>query len=191
MRKLRYDIGVWVLLFVLFNATGLKAAEGWQTFPFMDAEWSPDFTLALSYGIMAPDTNPDNSDPALGLQFSLNCPWFTPPQGMIRQQFNYNRFDEGLLEIATLEMNPRYYFGNGNLTFGVGPGVGYVWVDRDGFGSEGLWAFQLGADLEYRQGRLFLGLGSRYQFTQDKMIGTSNDSGMDNWLTTAKVGVNF
>lgn len=191
MRKLRYEVGVFVLSLVLFGATGAMAAEGWKMFPFRDAEWSPDFTLALSYGVMDPDTNLGDSDPAVGVQFSLNCPWFTPPQGMIRQQFNYNRFDEGLLEISTLEMNPRYYFGEGNLTFGVGPGVGYVWVDRDGFGTEGLWAFQLGADLEYRQDRLFLGLSSRYQFTEGKTIGTSNERGMDNWLTTVKVGVNF
>ena len=32
---------------------------------------------------------------------------------------------------------------------------------------------------------------SRYQFTENQTIGTSNDSGMDNWLTTVKLGVNF
>ena len=107
MRKLRCDVSIIVLLLVLLSATVSMAAEGWRALPFRDAEWSPDFTLALSYGSMDPDTSLGSSDPALGLQFSLNCPWFTPPQGMIRQQFNYNRFDEGQLEISTLEMNPR------------------------------------------------------------------------------------
>jgi len=191
MKKLRNEVVILALLLVLFSATGSMAAEGWKFLPFNDAEWSPEFTLAFSYGRMNLDTDLGSSDPALGLQFSLNCPWFTPPQGMIRQQFNYNRFDEGQLEIATLEMNPRYYLGDGNFTFGVGPGIGYVWVDQDGVDSEGLWAFQLGADIEYRKNHLFLGVGSRYQITQNDKIGTSNDNGMDNWLTTVKAGVNF
>jgi len=111
---------------------------------------------------------------------------------MIRQQFNYNRFDEDGLEIATLEMNPRYYMGEGDLTFGVGPGIGYVWAEADAAGvDEGMWALQLGADIEYRRGALYLGAGTRYQLTQDEELGNTGEKGVDNGLSTVKVGVNF
>jgi hypothetical protein len=117
--------------------------------------------------------------------------WFSPPSGIIRQQFNLNRFDDHGLELTTFEINPRYYIGDGNLRFGFGPGFGYMWADPPLGGNEGLWTLQLGADIEYRTGALFLGLGTRYQFTENERVGFSRDSGMDNWLTTVKVGMNF
>lgn len=178
-------------ILALACGAGQAVAGEWRMMPFKDAEWSPDFTVALTYGVLDPDTNIADSDGALGLQVSLNCPWFSPPSGIIRQQFNLNRFDDHGLELTTFEINPRYYIGDGNLRFGFGPGFGYMWADPPLGGNEGLWTLQLGADIEYRTGALFLGLGTRYQFTENERVGFSRDSGMDNWLTTAKVGMNF
>ena len=175
-------------------ATGLglssvQAAE-WQTLPYKDPSWSPEFTLALTVGSMDPDVPGVDSDTATGMQLSLNCPWFAPPKGKIRQQFNYNRYDDQGLELTTLEMNPRYYMGEGDLTFGVGPGIGYVWAEAPGV-DESVWAFQLGADVEYRRGALYLGAGTRYQLTQEENLGGAVEEDVDNWLTTVKLGVNF
>jgi hypothetical protein len=53
-----------------------------------------------------------------------------------------------------------------------------------------MWTLQLGGDLEYRQGALFLGAGARYMWTQDKYVGLSKE-GADNWLVQVKAGINF
>jgi hypothetical protein len=171
-------------------APGSAHAEGWNLFPFLDEGWSPDFTLAATGGLMTPDIDGVDTDTAVGAQLSLTCPWFAPPSGEIRQQFNYTRYDEGNLEIRSLELNPHYYIGEGNLTFGFGPGVGYVWVEPDGGKETTLWAAQFSADVEYRRGMLFVGAGTRYQLTEDLHLGGS-ERGANNWLHQVKVGVNF
>jgi len=179
---------------VLLGAMCLSTAQAdeWKMLPFKDPSWSPDFILAVTAGELDPDVDGVDSGTAVGAQLSLNCPWFEPPKGAIRQQFNYNSFDENGLEITTLEINPRYYMGEGDLTFGVGPGLGYLWAESDAAGVDtGMWALQLGADVEYRMGALYLGAGTRYQLTQDEELGATGQEGVDNWLTSVKLGINF
>lgn len=163
---------------------------GWNLLPFQDEDWSADLTLAATGGLMDPDVEGLDSDTAVGAQFSLNCPWFEPPQGQIRQQFNYTTYDEGSVEIRSLELNPHYYMGEGNLTFGFGPGLGYVQVENDAGADDSMLAGQFSADLEYRRGRLFVGAGSRYQWTEGADLG-DNGQTVDNWLHQVKLGVNF
>ena len=140
-------------------------AEGWKALPVTEDGWDPEFTVALTYGPMSFETSGIEDDNAAGAQLSLKCPWFAPPSGSIRQQFNYNSYDKSGEEVSTFELNPRYYMGDGSLTFGFGPGVGYMW--GEGTLDEGVWTFQVGADIEYRNGAMFIGAGSRYQVTQD------------------------
>ena len=161
-------------------------AEGWKAMPVMEDGWDPEFTVALTYGPMNFDEDGVDDENATGAQFSLNCPWFGPPAGAIRQQFNYNSVEvASAVDVTTFELNPRYYMGDGSVTFGFGPGVGYMWAD-DGT-EDNVWTFQVGADVEYRSGAMFVGAGTRYQVTQDF------DDGEDanNLLTTVKLGVNF
>lgn len=158
-------------------------ADGWIMSPYKQAGWSPDFTLAVTAGPMDFDIAGMDVDTALGVQLSLNCPWFSPPSGTIRQQFNYNTFDNNNVTINTLEMNPHWYGSSGKLSYGAGPGLGYVWVKPDVGLDDSMWAFQLSADVEYRHGVLFAGIGTRYQFT------SGGDA--DNLLTQVKFGVNF
>ncbi|WP_018936253.1 hypothetical protein [Thioalkalivibrio sp. ALJ24] len=162
---------------------GTAQAGEWTTSPYQDPEWSPDFTLAATAGPMDVDVSGVGSDTAVGAQFSMNCPWFSPPAGNIRQQFNYNRFDNDGLKLQTFEMNPRWFGGSGRLTYGAGPGIGYVRTNPDDESSDSMWAFQVGADVEYRHGALFAGAGVRQQFT------SGGDA--DNLLGQVKVGVNF
>lgn len=170
-----------------------QAEEGgeWVIGPAFEDGWSPDFTLALTANYFDPDASGLDSDSGFGLQLSLNCPWFQPPSGLIRQQFNYNKFDDKGIDVTTFELNPRYYVDmSASSRIGVGPGFGYMWTDTNGAGDSDMWTFQLGGDYELRAGPWFLGLGARYQWTQDKTVGPS-DSGLDNWLVQLKAGINL
>ena len=165
--------------------------SGWVFGPAFKEGWNADFTLALAANYIDPDISGVDGDSSLGLQVSLNCPWFQPPSGLIRQQFNLNQFDKEGIKLTTFEINPRYFVEmSPSVMLGVGPGFGYMWTDADVGEAENMWTLQLGGDLEYRQGALFLGAGARYMFTQDKNIGLNND-GADNWLVQLKAGVNF
>ena len=111
---------------------GVGSAGEWVMAPAFKEGWIGDYTAAVTAGYMALDNDSASDDSSLGLQFALNCPWFRPPEGMIRQQFNLNRFDHDGLELTSLEMNPRYFWDlPSNFTLGVGPGVGYVRTDPD------------------------------------------------------------
>ena len=89
----------------LLLASSVTLAAEWTFLPYQDSDWSPDFTLAAATGSAAIDsttkdkaTGVSGSDSSTetinGLQLSLNCPWFSPPSGNIRQQFNYNSFSD-------------------------------------------------------------------------------------------------
>jgi len=75
------------------------------------------------------------------------------------------------------------------LSAGFGPGIGYVRAEANGHDTD-LFAWQLGADLDYRLGRLHLGLGARWQDTVNKTVAPGCE-GAENWLVQAKVGINF
>ena len=51
-------------------------------------------------------------------------------------------------------------------------------------------ALQVGVDLDYRIGALNLGLGARWQGTQNKLVSPTL-RGADNTLIQAKLGINF
>ena len=71
----------------------------------------------------------------------------------------------------------------------LGPGIGWVKADS-GNRNVDMFAWQVGADLDYRIGQLNLGLGARWQDTVNKTVATGQ-AGADNWLVQAKVGVAF
>lgn len=171
-----------------------SAAEGtgeWVMGPAFKPGWDPHFTIAATAGYLDPDIQGVDGGSAYGLQLSLNCPWFSPPTGAIRQQFNYNTFDNDGQEITSLEMNPRYFVSaSPSILIGAGPGIGYVWTKSDLGKDKNVWALQLGADIEYRHEQLFLALGTRYMWTQNKELGIDN-KGANNLLTQVKVGFNF
>ena len=51
-------------------------------------------------------------------------------------------------------------------------------------------SIQVSANVNYRNGHFFAGAGARYQDTLNKEI-VAGVKGMDNWLLSAKVGINF
>jgi len=189
MKKQLLPLG---LLVAMASATVFaEQGKGWTLGPAFEDGWDPEFTVAATANHMDTDITGVDSDTSAGLQISLNCPWFQPPSGLIRQQFNINKFDKDGIELTTFELNPRYYVNmSPALMVGFGPGFGYMWADADAGEDNNMWTLQLGGDVEYRQGALFLGAGARYQFTQDEELGIDN-KGADNWLVQLKVGVNF
>lgn len=176
-------------LFSMLAVSGGAMADGWVLGPAFKDGWKPEFTLAAVGGAM--DVDDPGNDAYWGAEFSLNCPWFQPPKGTIRQQFNLGRYDNDGLEMTSFEMNPNYFMSLApNWTLGIGPGVGYVWTDVKGGDNEGLWSIQGSVNLNYRSGHLFAGVGARYQDTQDKTLANGVE-GADNWLVSAKLGYNF
>ena len=176
-------------LFSTLAVSGAALADGWTIGPAFKDGWKPEFTLAAVGGVMDPDHVSSGS--YWGAEFSLNCPWFQPPKGVIRQQFNIGKFDHNGLEITSYEMNPNYFITLApNWTLGVGPGVGYAKASINNVDTRGLFSIQGSVNLNYRNGPLFAGVGARYQDTRDKYL-AAGISGADNWLVSAKIGINF
>jgi hypothetical protein len=108
-------------------------------------------------GIMDPQHV--GSGDAWGLELAMNCGLLQTPTGVVRTKLSVNKFDKAGLELTTVELNPRWTIPVAkDLTFGVGPGIG--WVKADGGRNVDMFAWQAGADLDYRIGQLNLGLGA-------------------------------
>lgn len=178
---------------VICNAAwaGAAHANEWVLGPAFKPGWKPEFTVAAIGGQMNPDSDLGDSDGYLGMEISLNCPWFQPPSGSIRQQFWLGRYESNGLELKGIEINPRYFVDMGSgFSFGVGPGFGYLQGDSQFANSVDMGTLQVGADLSYRAGAFYLGVGTRYAFTSNKYMGPGQE-GADNWVVVGKVGVNF
>lgn len=168
--------------------SGSALADGWTWGPAFKDGWKPDFTMAVAVGSM--DVDKGGSAQYEGAEFSLNCPWFQPPTGTIRQQFNIGTYENGGYKLTSFEMNPNYFVTVApGWTIGAGPGIGYVhgYVNDN---AADMASFQVSANVNYRKGAFFLGAGARYQDTLDKEI-IPGVKGMDNWLISAKAGLNF
>jgi hypothetical protein len=163
-------------------------AGDWKVLPVRDADFKPDFTLSITAGNMKPSNLASSS--YTGVELAMNCLALQPPSGVIRTKLSLGSYDHEGFKITTFEVNPRWTTKlSPDLTFGVGPGVGYVKAETSGK-STSMAAIQIGADLDYRVGAVNLGLGVRWQDTRNKPI-TASVTGVDNTLVQAKVGVNF
>ena len=162
-------------------------AGDWQFLPIADKGYAPNFVASVTGGIMDPQHA--KSGDAWGLELAMNCGLIQTPTGVVRTKLSVNKFDKAGLELTTVELNPRWTIPVAkDLTFGVGPGIG--WVKADGGRNVDMFAWQAGADLDYRIGQLNLGLGARWQDTVNKNLGGGRE-GADNWLVQAKVGIAF
>jgi len=164
------------------------AADDWKFLPVRDANFKPDMTLSAAVGSLDPEHVSRGS--YVGAELAFNCLALQPPTGVIRTKISVGQFDHQDMKLTTFEVNPRWTVNlNKDLTVGFGPGIGLVKAEMAGR-STNMAALQVGADLDYRIGALNLGLGARWQATQNKEIAPGR-SGADNVLIQAKVGVNF
>lgn len=172
----------------LLSLSGGAMAEGWTLLPVMEDGYKPNMTLSVVGGQMKPVNVASGG--YVGAEMAFNCLLLQPPSGVIRSKISYGEFDHAGTKISTFEVNPRWTTGlTDNLSFGIGPGIGYV-TAKVGGQSFGMMAAQVGADLDYRLGALNLGLGVRWQGTENKLIAAGR-KGADNTLVQAKLGFNF
>lgn len=163
-------------------------AGDWQFLPIAEKGYAPNFVASVTGGIMDPQHA--KSGDAWGLELAMNCGLIQTPNGVVRTKLSVNKFDKGGLDLTTVELNPRWTIPVAkDVTFGIGPGIGWVKADA-GNRTVDMFAWQAGADLDYRMGQLNLGLGARWQDTVGKTIATGQQ-GADNWLVQAKVGIAF
>jgi len=163
-------------------------AGDWQFLPIAEKGYAPNFVASVTGGIMDPQHA--KSGDAWGLELAMNCGLIQTPTGVVRTKLSVNKFDKGGLDLTTVELNPRWTIPVAkDVTFGIGPGIGWVKADA-GNRTVDMFAWQAGADLDYRMGQLYLGLGARWQDTVGKTI-TTGQQGADNWLVQAKVGIAF
>ena len=163
-------------------------AGDWQFLPILDKGYTPNFVASVTGGIMDPQHV--SSDAAWGLELAMNCGLVQTPTGVVRTKLSVNKFDKGGLDLTTVELNPRWTIPVAkDVTFGIGPGIGWVKADG-GARTVDMFAWQVGADMDYRIGQLNLGVGARWQDTVNKTISTGRE-GADNWLVQAKVGIAF
>ncbi len=167
--------------------TPALAAGDWKFLPIADKGCAPNFVASVTGGIMDPQHV--GSGDAWGLELAFNCGLVQTPTGVVRTKLSVNKFDKAGLDLTTVEFNPRWTIPVAkDLTFGIGPGIG--WVKADSGRNVDMFARQAGADLDYRVGQLNLGLGARWQDTVNKNVGGGRE-GADNWLVQAKVGIAF
>lgn len=171
---------------LLFSSSAF--ADGWKILPFQEADWKANFTLAATAGSM--DVREVGAATAQGLEFSLDCPWFQPPKGLLRQQFNYTSYKKDNISLDVWEMNPHYYMTVAEgWTVGFGPGVGYIQGTVGSYEAK-LPSIQFSADVNYRKGHYFAAVGARVQNARNDQV-SSTLSGLDNSLVNIKLGYNF
>ena len=177
------------VLGVALGCTAAPALAGdWRLFPIADKDYRPDFTVSLVGGVMDPVRV--SQDSYVGVELAMNCGLLQTPSGVVRTKVSYGRFDKDGTELRIFEVNPRWTTPlTERLSAGFGPGIGYVRAEVNGRDTD-LFAWQLGADLNYRLGRVNLGLGARWQDTVNKTVAPGRE-GAENWLVQAKAGINF
>jgi hypothetical protein len=176
-----------LLLGLLAVSSGAFAGD-WKLLPVRDADFKPEITVSAVAGSLDPQHS--GAGTYSGIEVALNCLLLQPPSGVMRTHISLGQFDHDGLKLTDFEINPRWTVKlNKDLSFGVGPGVGLVHAEIAGH-STTLYALQLGADLDYRMGPVNLGLGARWQATENKDI-LPGRSGADNALIQARIGFNF
>jgi hypothetical protein len=176
------------LLLGLLAVSSSAFAGDWKLLPVRDADFKPEITVSAVAGSLDPQHS--GAGTYSGIEVALNCLLLQPPSGVMRTHISLGQFDHDGLKLTDFEINPRWTVKlSKDLSFGVGPGVGLVNAEVAGH-STTLYALQLGADLDYRMGPLNLGLGARWQVTENKEI-LPGRSGSDNALIQARIGFNF
>lgn len=179
---------------VIFGLAGTllattASADSFKMWPYKDANWDPEFNLSVTAGQFDPRANNADTESVLGIQLGLNCPWFGPPVGDLRQQFNLNKVNGDGYDLTTFEINPRWYAVDGNLKYGAGPGFGYMWLKPDVGDDAASFTLQASVAVEYRINKISIGAGSRFQRSLDReMFGTQSG---DNFITDIKLGFDF
>ena len=173
-------------------ALSLQSAQAadWEFFPVV----SDDYQFAPQLSLITGNINPgDAKNGSLtGLELAINCPLLKAPEGVIRQQISFARYDENGLEISTFELNPHYQIEIAeNLDFGFGPGFGYISADGGNLDDSSV-TLQAGASLSYHIDQVVIGAEARYQTLLSDMKTTNgSEVDIDNTRIMLKLGYQF
>jgi hypothetical protein len=171
---------------ILLAAIGVQAE--WSMLPVTEATYKPDPIVSLKVGSLKSTHANSEALTTTGVEANFECPLLkgTAP---IRQQLSYNRGEESGATTSTIEVNPHYMVNLAeNLNLGFGPGFGVIMMDAPGL-SKNIGALQLGTSIQYLTGPLYAGAEVRYQYTEQVAFGT--EKGINNTMTSAKVGYKF
>ena len=177
---------------IALSAT-LFGAEAKETkmLPFFTQGYCAAPTVALMGGVVDYDGSSEQMG-AYGVELGFACPFFQIKDLEINQVLSFVHSDENGLETNSLEMNPRIMFAlNEKTKIGFGPGLGVIFAKANGQ-SETIFGINAGASLQYDISKdFFVGLESRYQWTQDAEFASGNKTEMNNFRNMLKVGTRF
>lgn len=198
-----------ILISTLLLASSLFAEPAKETemFPlFTSANYCSEATVALMGGVTNYHNTSGYTD-SYGAELRFACPVFQIKGFDNRQVLSVVYAEKDGLTTTSIEMNPRIMFPvSDDIEFGFGPGLGVIFAENDtavttGSGTlldpfvtttstskDTVIGVNIGASLHYNVTEsVFVGLESRYQWTQNTKFGKT----IDNARTMLKVGTSF
>ena len=176
---------------LLVSSTLFAGAKETKMLPIFTEGYCAAPTVALMAGY-GKYSDASNGTSMYGVELAFACPVFQIKDLEINQVLSLVHSDDDGLETNTLEMNPRIMFKLSNkMKFGFGPGLGVVFAKTD-TKSDAVFGFNVGASLNYDiTSDMFIGIESRYQWTQDADLDGGAKINLDNSRTLLKVGRRF
>ncbi len=164
---------------------------------FSKKEYKPQLGLSLIGGIQN-NKNFDVSAPVYGVEISLECPLIQTRKSHIRQQFSLIRQEGKKLKTISVELNPQYKIVTvPSFELGVGPSAGLIFVNTTGK-IKTVFNYGFGASVIFNIKKYFIGLESRYAFTNKVALTSINNKqesvvigNLNNLRTFLKFGYKF
>jgi hypothetical protein len=189
-QKQGQDMKKILLASMLLFSTSLFAEVAKETkfFPIMSGDYCAAPTVALMGGATNYDDMSGSAD-SYGVELRFGCPVFQIKGYDIRQVLSIVHDNGNGFKTTSLEMNPRIMFPlSKDVEFGFGPGLGVIFAKDDIAGKDTVWGVNVGVSLHYDvTNKIFIGVESRYQWTQDTDFGGD----IDNFRTMVKIGTRF
>lgn len=180
-----------LLTLVILSTTLFGAAKETKILPIFTGGYCAAPTVALMGGY-GKYKDADNGAATYGVELGFACPVFQIKDLEINQVLSLVHSDKDGLKATTLEMNPRIMFAiNEKTKFGFGPGLGVVFAETSGE-KDTVIGVNLGASLNYNiTPEVFIGIESRYQWTQKAEFTTGTETNLNNSRTMLKIGRHF
>jgi opacity protein-like surface antigen len=174
---------------IALGLTVSAQAGEWEFLPVLNSDYTPQFALALTGGVLQGDAS--STESVFGVEISLDCPLLKAPNHTIRQQASFTKYDHNGEKLSSFELNPHHMFEMTDNTYiGVGPSLGFAKYERAG-DSDTVFTYGLGLSLRTNfTEHFFVGAEMRYVWTQDANINGVEDD-VNNLRTVAKIGYQF
>ena len=182
---------VLVSMLLLNSSLFAEVAQETKLLPIFGGNYCAAPTVALMGGYTNYDNTSDNAG-SYGAELRFGCPVFQIKGFDIRQVLSVVHADKNNLTTTSIEMNPRIMFPlTEDIEFGFGPGLAVIFAEDSSTTStdkDTLIGVNVGASLHYNvTNSIFVGLESRYQWTQKADFGRT----IDNLRTMIKIGTSF